>query len=69
MTREELRQWRKGRKLTLAKLAKLLGVHWTAIAKWERGERGIPALLPLALEALEHRLRKEEKGKKEAHLS
>jgi hypothetical protein len=30
-----------------------------AVAYWEWGHRRIPPLLPLALEALEHRLNKE----------
>ena len=59
MTREELKHWRQERKLSWAKLAKNLGVHWTAVAKWERGERGMPALLPLALKGLERELERE----------
>jgi transcriptional regulator with XRE-family HTH domain len=60
MDRNELRAWRKRRELTQGQLAALLGVKWLAVSRWERGERGIPALLALALEALENRLRKEE---------
>jgi DNA-binding transcriptional regulator YiaG len=62
MTREELKQWRQDRKLSWAKLAHLLGVHWTAVAKWERGERSIPALLSLALYGLERKLEEQKKG-------
>jgi hypothetical protein len=45
--------------LSRKKLAGMLGVTPMALAYWEWGQRGIPALLPLALEALENRLRKE----------
>jgi hypothetical protein len=38
----------------------MLGVHRVTIAKWEAGDRGIPSFLSLALEALEHRMKKEE---------
>ena len=37
----------------------MLGITPMALAYWEWGSRGIPALLPLALEALENRLSKE----------
>jgi hypothetical protein len=37
-------------------LASLLGVHLMAVAYWEWGKRRIPAMLPLALEAVENRL-------------
>ncbi len=53
-----LKEWRKRARLTQKELARLLGVHPMAVAFWEWGERRIPALLPLALEALEHRLKK-----------
>ena len=33
------------------------GVRNLAVSRWERGERRISALLPLALEALEHRMK------------
>lgn len=32
-----------------------------AVAYWEWGQRRIPPLLPLALEALEHRMKEEDK--------
>jgi len=38
-------------------LSKALGVSTMAVAFWERGHRRIPPLLPLALEALEHRMK------------
>jgi len=62
MTASELRAWRLKSKITQEKLAEKLGVHRVTIAKWEAGDRSIPKLLPLALEALENRLRKEGKG-------
>jgi transcriptional regulator with XRE-family HTH domain len=62
MTGEELKSWRQKRQLTQEKLAQLLGIHRVTIAKWEAGVRGIPSLLSLALEALENRLKKEEKS-------
>jgi transcriptional regulator with XRE-family HTH domain len=53
----ELRKWRQKRGLSQAKLSKALGVTTMAVAYWEWGHRRIPALLPLALEALEYRLK------------
>jgi len=53
-----LRTWRQKRGLSQAKLSKALGVSTMAVAFWEWGRRRIPPLLPLALEALEHRLKK-----------
>jgi transcriptional regulator with XRE-family HTH domain len=58
MNKEQLREWRAGHKFTRQKLADLLGITPMALAYWEWGTRRIPALLPLALEALEHRLNK-----------
>jgi transcriptional regulator with XRE-family HTH domain len=45
--------------LSQEKLARLLGSHRVSIAQWETGRRGIPTFLPLALEALEHRIKEE----------
>ena len=59
MNKETLKNWRKGQVLTRKQLAGMLGVSPMALAYWEWGSRGIPALLPLALEALENHLRKE----------
>ncbi|MFP3866816.1 MAG: helix-turn-helix transcriptional regulator [Desulfobacteraceae bacterium] len=59
MNKQILRDWRESRDLTRKELAKMLGVTPMAIAYWEWGSRKIPSLLPLALEALEIRLRKE----------
>ncbi len=52
-----LRIWRQKWGLSQAKLAKSLGVSTMAVAYWEWGQRRIPPLLPLALEALEHRMK------------
>ena len=53
-----LRTWRQKWGLSQAKLSKALGVSTMAVAFWEWGHRRIPPLLPLALEALENRLKK-----------
>jgi transcriptional regulator with XRE-family HTH domain len=57
MDREALRVWRRRQGLTQRQLAEMLGVSNMAVAYWEWGKRSIPALLPLALEALENRLK------------
>jgi DNA-binding transcriptional regulator YiaG len=56
-----LRTWRQKWGLSQAKLSKALGVSTMAVAFWEWGHRRIPPLLPLALEALEHRMKEEGK--------
>lgn len=43
-------------------LARLLGTYAVTVNRWERGSRRIPFLLPLALEALEHRLKEGKDG-------
>jgi transcriptional regulator with XRE-family HTH domain len=58
MKKAELRTWRKRWGLKQRELAQALGVKNLAISRWERGERGIPSLLPLALEALENLMKK-----------
>jgi DNA-binding XRE family transcriptional regulator len=57
MNAEELKNWRQQWRVTQGTLGGLLGVHRVTIAKWEAGDRGISPLLPLALEALENRLK------------
>jgi len=59
MDKEGLKTWRRQQGLTQRQLADLLGVSTMAVAYWEWGKRSIPALLPLALEALENRMKKE----------
>lgn len=55
---EELKAFRKRLKLTQGELAKALGVQRVTVARWERGLRKIPSLLPLALKGLSTELRK-----------
>lgn len=59
MNGKELKLWRKKWGITQVDLARRLGTYQVTIARWETGARKIPFLLPLALEALENRLRKE----------
>jgi predicted transcriptional regulator len=61
MTGEDLRNWRKKWSITQVELARLLGTYQETISRWERGKRGVPSHLSLALEALENRI-KEGKG-------
>lgn len=56
MNGDELKLWRRQRKVTQQQLAQMLGVHRVTVAKWECGARSIPSFLPLTLEALENRL-------------
>jgi predicted transcriptional regulator len=57
MTGKELRIWRKNWEITQVELARMLGTYQVTIARWETGARKIPFLLPLALEALENRMK------------
>lgn len=50
-------EWRKQWRLTQRQLANVLGVDVMTVSRWERGVRGIPPHLPLALEALENRIK------------
>ncbi len=59
MTNKDFKNWRTKWELSQGKLAKALGVRSMTVARWEWGTIRIPALLPLALQALENRLRKE----------
>ena len=67
MTRQELQQWRKERGLTQEGLARCLGVIRLTVARWETGVRAIPSFLPLALEALEYRMKVEAMQKEADH--
>ncbi len=59
MTSEDLKQWRRRWGLTQVELARVLGTYQVTVARWETGTRKIPFLLPLALEALENRMKME----------
>ena len=61
MEGKNLAEWRKQWRLTQRQLANVLGVDVMTVSRWERGVRSIPSHLPLALEALENRLKKGEK--------
>jgi len=58
MTGKELKEWRKKHGLTQMELSKHLNVAWATVARWEIDVRKTPPLLPLALEAIESRLKK-----------
>lgn len=53
---DTIRAWRKAHALTQAQLARLLGVQWLAVQRWEAGTRTAPPYLPLALQQLERQL-------------
>jgi DNA-binding transcriptional regulator YiaG len=59
MRGNELTTWRKKWGISQGELARLLGTYQVTVCRWEKGARKIPFLLPLALEALENRLKKE----------
>ena len=58
MTGDDLKLWRQKWGVTQAELAQFLGTYAVTVCRWETGVRGIPFLLPLALEALENKLEK-----------
>ena len=57
MDKDELKLWRKKWGITQVELARMLGTYQVTIARWETRARKIPFLLPLALEALENRIK------------
>lgn len=59
MNAADLKTWRKRWGLTQMELARLLGTNQVTIARWETEARRVPFLLPLALEALEHRMKED----------
>ena len=62
MTGEDLKHWRQQWDVTQVELAEMLGTYAVTVCRWETGARRIPFLLPLALEALENRLKKGDKN-------
>ncbi len=62
-----LTEWRKRWGLTQIKLAQALGVDVMTVSRWERGIQDPTPVLPLALEALEHRITKEAGHKEKNH--
>jgi len=62
VTGKELKEWRQRHRLTQVELAQMLGVIRVTVARWEGGTRGIPPFLPLALEALEYRMKEKRDG-------
>jgi transcriptional regulator with XRE-family HTH domain len=58
MIGKELKEWRRKYGLTQMELSKHLNVAWATVARWEINVRKTPPLLPLALEAIENRLKK-----------
>lgn len=57
MKGNDLKKWRNKWGLSQAKLAKLFNVDVMTVSRWERGIQQPTPLLPLALEALENRLK------------
>ena len=57
MKGRDLTKWRKRWGLTQIKLAQALGVDVMTVSRWERGVQVPTPVLPLALEALEHRMK------------
>jgi DNA-binding transcriptional regulator YiaG len=58
MKGREITEWRKRWGLTQIKVAQALGVDVMTVSRWERGVQVPTPVLPLALEALEHRMMK-----------
>jgi DNA-binding transcriptional regulator YiaG len=67
MTNQDFKNWRTKWGLSQGKLANALGVRSMTVARWEWGTIRIPALLPLALEALEYRLKMKATEKEAGH--
>jgi transcriptional regulator with XRE-family HTH domain len=59
MNGQELREWRRKWGLSQERLAEALGIFRESVSRWETGARAIPSFLPLALAALQHRMKLE----------
>lgn len=59
MNATELKELREKLELTQDQLAKLLDVATNTVSRWELGERSIPSLLPLAMETIERKVKKQ----------
>jgi DNA-binding transcriptional regulator YiaG len=57
MKGRDLTDWRKRWGLTQIKLAQALGVDVMTVSRWEREVQAPTPVLPLALEALENRMK------------
>jgi transcriptional regulator with XRE-family HTH domain len=64
MEGEQLKNDRLAMGLTQGELGELLGVNWTTISRWERGQMAIPSYLHLAIAFL--KLQAEQAGKRTA---
>ncbi len=53
MTPAELKAWREHSGLSQTQLANALSIDVMTVSRWERGVRGIPPFLHLALECME----------------
>jgi len=58
MNGSDLKKWRQKRGITQEDLGRALGVDRVTVNRWERETRSIPSFLPLALEALESRIKR-----------
>ena len=58
MTGQDIRAWRKQRKLSQAKAAKVLGLRWRTLQGWEQGR----AMHRLVQDLLREKLNTNEKG-------
>lgn len=57
MTSIELKEWRQKQGITQGELARRLNMSENAVGQWERGERSIPGVVPVALRTVERELK------------
>jgi transcriptional regulator with XRE-family HTH domain len=65
MTPKDLKKWREANGYSQNGLAEALSVHIMTVSRWERGVRGIPPFLHLALTCLEMQAKGKTKKRKE----